>query len=205
MKHALLMILALSVALVAVGCGGGGAAKTPKETVLNMCDALKDGKESAFMACFDATDKQEKMLGAMFDMMQATMAFSDAVEDALGEEGVKAVLGEESDFDELLDIGADDLEVVEEGDTATVSRKDDAQDPLTLVRKDGKWYIDPEGMIGGDEEPTDEELEENLKQIEAMVKIYEDMAEKAGEEGMTAEKLKMELTQAMMAAFTGDE
>ena len=204
MRHALLMTLALSIALVAVGCSGGGAGKTPKDTVLNMCDALKDGKESAFLGCFDADEKQKKMLGGMFDMIQATLDFSEAVEDALGEEGVKTVLGEEGGFDEFLDIDADDLEATEDGDKATVTRKDDADDPLTLVRKDGKWFIDPAGMLG-DRELTDEDIEEELAQIASMIKVYKDMADKAGEEGMTPEKLKMALGEAMMAAFADDE
>ena len=169
-----------------------------------MCDAMKDGKESAFVACFDADENQKKMLSAMSDMFQAAVGFSDAVEDALGEEGVKAVLGEES-LDDMFDIGADDLEVTEDGDKATVTRKDDADEPLNLVRKDGKWYIDAEGMLGDSGEMTAEALEERLEQTAAMVKVYEDMADKAGEDGMTAEKLKTALMEAMMAAMMGGE
>ena len=105
----------------------------------------------------------------------------------------------------MFDIGADDLEVTEDGDKATVTRKDDADEPLNLVRKDGKWYIDPEGMLGDSGEMTAEALEKRLEQTAAMVKVYEDLADKAGEDGMTAEKLKAALMEAMMAAMMGGE
>ena len=196
MRHALLMTLALSVALVAVGCGGGGAAKTPKETVLNMRDALKSNSESAFVACFDATEKQKKMLSSVFNGAQAMMDFQDAVEDAFGEEGAEKVMGAGQAFDALLEAGTDDLEVTEDGDKATVAVKGADDDPMELVRKDGKWFI-----VFDEEEPSDEELEQQTKMAEAMAKVFRDMAKKAGEDGMTPEKLNEEMNTAMAAVF----
>lgn len=195
----LLIVVAVSLVCVGVGCSKGGAGKTPQDTVMNLKKALEKNDGKGFVACFDATEKQQKMLTALFDVAQASRKLNKAVEKAFGEEGAdKFFEGDDEPFNMLEDLSKDDLVVKEDGDKATVTMKDSDADPMDLVKKDGKWFI-----VFDMDEPSDEDMEKSMKMFEAMAGVYEDMAKKAGDDGMTVEKLKAAMGEAMMGVMAG--
>ena len=207
-----LVLLATVLMLVVVGCGGakkaatpvgcGGAKKaaTPKEAVLNMRDALADGNESAFVDCFDVDENGKKMLEAMFGMTDVMEEFKEKVTKAFSKEDAEKILGSQEDpFGELMAIKDEDIEVTlaEDGNSATCVVKGSDVDDMPLIKKDGVWLV----QLDEDEAPSDEEVEQGLKMVEIMTGVFKEMGDKAGDDGMTAEKFEEEMGQKMMAAM----
>jgi hypothetical protein len=195
-----LVLLSVALMLVVVGCGGAKKAATPEAAVLNMCDALADGSENAFVSCFDVDENGEKMLRAMFGMRDVMEDFSDKVKKAFGEEDAAKILDSQDDpFAELAALKADDLEITEaeDGLSATCVVKDSDMDEMPLVKKDGVWLIG----LDPDEVPSAEEVEQGLKMVEVMKGVFEEMGDMADDEGMTVEKFEGEMGKKMMEAM----
>ncbi|MCD4699361.1 MAG: hypothetical protein K8R91_02165 [Phycisphaerae bacterium] len=193
-KTILAVIACLSVSLSA-GCSK--KASTPKEAMENMVKAMRDGDSKAFVACFDATEDQEKVLGAMCEMMSAMMKFEEAMVDEYGEDAVKkgGSTGSLGDFKD--DKWLEDLEIKIDGDQATAAKKGE-KEPLNLVKKDGGWKIDAGDMT--DENQT-KDVDKALKMFEAMAKVTKDATDKIGKDGYTAEKINQEMGADMMKAL----
>ena len=195
-----LVLLSVALMLVVVGCGGAKKAATPKEAVLNMRDALANGNESAFVGCFDVDENGEKMLRAMFSMTDVMKDFREKVTKAFSEEDAAKILDSQDDpFGELSALKEADLEIkeAEDGNSATCVVKGSDMDDMPLVKKDGVWLI----ALDEDEAPSAEDVEKGLKMVEIMKGVFEEMGDRAGEDGMTVEKFEEEMGKKMMAAM----
>ncbi len=193
-KTMLAIIACLSVSLSA-GCSK--KASTPKEVLENMAEAMQDGDSEAFVACFDATEDQEKLLGATCEMMSAMIKFEEAMVKEYGEDAVKKS-GSKSNFSDFKDDKwLEDLEIKIDGDKATATKKGD-KEPMNLVKKDGGWKIDAKDMA---DEKQMKDLDKALKMFEAMANVTKDATDKIGKDGYTAEKINKEMGEDMMKAM----
>ena len=205
------VVLALTVLVcagLAAGCKKGtetGApeikrATTPQQTLENMQAALLKGDSEAFAGCFDASGDEAKALGAFADFMCTAAEFGQAMEKAYGEEALgEGPLGGAGA--ELMDKSwLEGVEITEEGDTATATAE--GQDtPLTLVKKDGVWKIQMEGLMGEGDAMQPGDAEKAVKMFGAMAQAMKSSMKNIGKEGYTAEKINQELGMAMMAAM----
>ena len=193
-KMMLAVIACLSVSLSA-GCSK--KASTPKEALENMAEAIRDGDSEAFVACFDATEDQEKFLGVMCELTSAMMKFEEAMVDEYGEDAVKKG-GSKSNLDDFKDDKwIEDVEIKIDGDKATATKKGQKK-PLNLVKKDGGWKIDAGDMA---DEKQVKDLDKALKMFDAMIKATKDATDKIGKDGYTAEKINKEMGEEMMKAM----
>lgn len=201
MKTRLPLILAVTLVLTGIGASAyGGAATTPQQAVMNLRDAVVKNDESAFLACFDATDVEKTLLRALFGFTQALKKFDEKTKAAFGEEAAAGLRdnGQSDPFGELAKVTKDDLIIEAEGDMATCRLKGKEEGaPMPLVRKNGVWLakFDNKGA------PPEEEVKKAVKMMEAMAKVMSDMADRAGAEGMTPEALKEEMAAKMMAVI----
>jgi hypothetical protein len=109
-------------------------ATTPKDALKNMGKAIRDGDKDAFVACFDATKDQEKLLIAMYEKTSVTMKFEDAMKKEYGKDAV-----EKSTLDKLMDDKwLEGVEIKVDGDKATATKKG-MKEAMNLVKKDGGW------------------------------------------------------------------
>lgn len=162
-----------------------------------MVKAMQDGDSEAFVACFDATEDQEKFLGVMCEMVSTSIKFEEAMVKEYGEDAVNKG-GSKSNLDDFKDDKwLDDIEIKIDGDKATAIKKGE-KEPLNLVKKDGGWKIVAEDMAG---ENQMKDLDKALKMFEAMIKVTKDATDKIGKDGYTAEKINKEMGEAMMAAM----
>ncbi len=193
-KTMLAVMVCLSVSLSA-GCSK--KASTPKEALENMAQAMRDGDSEAFVACFDATEDQEKILGVMCEMMSTMMKFEEAMVEEYGEDAVKKD-GSKNNFGDLKDDKwLEDVEIKIDGDKATATKKGEGK-PMNLVKKDGGWKIAAEDMAG---ENQTKDMDKALKMFEAMTKAMKDATGKIGKDGYTAEKINQEMGAEMMKAM----
>ena len=187
------VVLLAGVMVFAAGCGSKKAS-TPKEALKNMQKALVDGDSEAFVACFDASENQKKVLGSMCDSISTMSKFSKAMKKAYGKDAVK------SKDDDLADEKwLEDITVKIDGDKATATSKERAK-PMHLVKKDGEWKI-----LASDLLPEDQmkDVDQAMKMFKAMAKAYEDVMPKIGKEGYTAQKINEEAGKALMDAMMG--
>ena len=196
-RSILILIAVLALPVVAVAESG---ADTPAEAVLNLRDALIDGDQEAFVACFDANELEAQMLGAFFRMAEAAINLDEEVTEAFGEEAA-ATFSEDGPgdlFGELEDVTEDDLLVEIDGDAATVvlSNVDEIDEPMDLVLTDDGWLI-----TFDDEPPSAEEAEQAIRMIDAMAQVMNNVADSASDDGMTVEALKEQLEEEMMTVM----
>ena len=193
-KMMLAVIACLSVSL-STGCSK--KASTPKEALENMVQAMRDGDSKAFVACFDATEDQEKVLIALCERTSATMKFEKAMVKEYGEDAVRKS-GSKSNLDDFKDDKwLEDIDIKIDGDKATAAKKGQ-KEPLNLIKKDGGWKIVAGDMAG---KKQTENIDKVLKMFEAMIKVTKDATDKIGKDGYTAEKINKEMGEEMMKAM----
>jgi len=194
------MILAVIACLsVSLSAGCSKKASTPKEALKNMVKAMQDGDSEAFVACFDATEDQEKILGVLCELTSATMKFEEAMVKEYGEDAVKQG-GSKSNLDDFKDDKwLEDVEIKIDGDKATATRKGQKK-PLNLVKKDGEWKIDAGDMA---DEKQMKDMDKALKMFESMTKATKDATGKIGKDGYTAEKINKEMYEEMKTMMSG--
>ncbi len=172
------------VAIATTGCGPKEAS-TPKEAAKLMAEAMENGNKDQYLAQFDATEDEKKVIGAQFDMTQAMMAYHKKMKDAYGDK-----------FKGNMDINTDEIDKAEvkiDGDKATL-KMPDQQAGMDLVKKDGAWKIDLGEKLGEDPDKA-------IKMMTAQVEAYEAVMDDIGKEGETVESIGKKLMQAQMKAM----
>ena len=209
---AILVVLVGMCVLLTTGCGKEESsssskvvkksqksekAATPKDALENMADAIRKGDKDAFIACFDASDDQKKVMGAMCEMMAVMMKFEDAMKKAYGEDAVKKS-GSKGILAELKDDKwLEGITIKIDGDKATAT-KEGEKEPLHLVKKDGGWKISAGDMLSAIQM---KDTGKALKVYGAMTKVIKDATGKVGKKDYTAEKIDKEKSEEMHKAI----
>ena len=191
-----------AMALLAVGCpGGGGSMSTPQETLQTMSSAVNEGHRDQFLSCWKADANQKKLLEAMFDMSSGTMKLKQSITKAYGPDGWKkfAAASQMGDMtDNPLDpekISKAQVEI--RGDTASVSVPGMGQ-KIAMVKEAGSWLGDAKAMPQNG--PPPEQME---KMVGAMKGALDKVNAEVGKAGQTPESLAAKLQTEMMAAMMG--
>jgi hypothetical protein len=193
------LMVVLACGLLAMsGCGPGEKkAKTPKEAVEHLAAAMDEGDADAFAACFHAKPEDKPVVRAMGDFTISLMEFQKEVIDAYGEasQGSTRAGGPVQVPQPFMNMRSqlEQLEIKNEGDTATAVAPDGKGDPLTLRKVGGRWLIDLGDKLAGGKD-----REQMLKMMPKMTEAINSVREKIGKPGMTAEKVNQELGAAIM-------
>ena len=186
MRTRTLAVIALLglVAIATTGCGPKEAS-TPKEAAKLMAEAIENGDKDQYLAQFDATEDEKKLIGAQFDMTQAMLKFHKKMKDAYGDE-----------YEGDMDINTDEVDKADvkiDGDKATLKMPGQSGG-MDLVKKDGAWKID----VG---EKIAQNPEKGIKMMKAQVEAYESVMDDIGKEGETVDSIGKKLMQAQMKSM----
>ena len=176
------------------------SARTPKEALVNLGAAIEAGDSDAFIACFDASEKEEEMLGIVADFMSTAKDFEAEMVKAYGRDSVKqqgqmkmgagsmAALADKKLLDEAT------IKVT--GDTATATMEGE-KEPLKLVKKGGVWKVNVADLNMGDEK----QAKMVLMMLDAMSKAMAGARKNIGKPDYDAKKINEEIRKAMMGSM----
>ncbi len=140
---------------------------TPKGAALAFGNALLAGDSKALRATATGTEDEYKIVDALGSMVGGMKKLSDAAAAKFGKDNPITAGAKDMDIAAELDKS----EVKEEGDTATIINKSKPQekDPMKLVKKDGKWFVDLKSL------PKDG-MDQVVKMAPAMAKAAAEVA-----------------------------
>ena len=192
------------------------AAGSPKQVFQSAIDALAAGNKAAFLACFEADEKEAQLLGGIVDVIAEANKFEKAMKAKYGQDAMTKApdVEQEGPNVNVADLSQklkdkkllDNVQIEIDGDkaTATVEGKDQA---LELVKKDGAWKIRIASLIRTE---TDEEAEQAAKVMETAAKLIPAVAQafknangKIGQADYTVERINEELGQEIVGLLIG--
>ena len=191
------LMIGLACGLLAMsGCGPSDkVAKTPKEAVEHLAEAMDEGDADAFAECFDVTPEDKPVMRALGDFaatvagLQKEMVKEYGADSAGGlKSGGPGQMAQAFDKSRL-----EKLQIKIDGDTATAVMPDGSGEPMALKKVGERWLIDL-----GDKLQDAEQREQMMKMIPKMTDAIKAVKEKIGEPGMTAEKINEEFGAAIM-------
>ncbi len=178
------------------GCGAKKA-KTPKEALENMQDAIREGDIDAFMACIDATAEREEALKAFGDLTAASYEFGQAMEHAYGKGAARPF---RSFWHLANEEWLDNATIKIDGDTATTTKKG-VPETIKLVKMGDEWKIDGTSLIGSGQT---EEAKKVVKMWAFWATVMKDAQKNIGKRGYTAERINGEVGMKMLAETMKD-
>lgn len=134
----------MSAVLVAVCTMAAGSVRaadqaSPKAAALAFGNALLAGDDKGVREASTGSEADYKTVGALGTMVSAMKKMSDAAAAKFGKDN--AISKNAKDMDVAAEL--EKSEVKEEGDKATITNKTkDEKNPMKLVKKDGKWFVD---------------------------------------------------------------
>jgi hypothetical protein len=141
---------------------------TPKGAALDFGNALLAGDSKALRATSLGTEDEYKIVDALGSMVGGMKKLSDAAAAKWGKEN--PITAGAKDMDMAAELNKPTVEVKEEGDTATIINKEKQEkDPMKLVKKDGKWFVDLKSL------PKDG-MDQVVKMAPAMAKAAAEVA-----------------------------
>ena len=204
MKKVMLTVSVAVLAMLVIGCGGkdnggGGTSKVtaPQQTLENMRLAMLAGDSEGFVACFDVSPEQETMLKKFPPFAKAASEYEAEMikaygKDAMGDGAVSTDMSDMKDENWL-----ESVTITVDGDKA-VAKKKGEDSPINLIKKNGVWKIADNFLMTG---ATDEEVEQGIKMIELMTKMFSNAKTKIGKEGYTAKKIQQEMQVEVMRSM----
>lgn len=138
------MLKSIRFGMVAVMvCAMVGSARadqsTPKGAALMFGNALLAGDSKGVKASAVGSDEDFKVVDALGMMVSSMKKLSDAAAEKFGKDNPISASAKDMDIAAELDKS----EVKEEGDKATIINKTkEEKNPMKLVKKDGKWFVD---------------------------------------------------------------
>lgn len=128
---------------------------TPKATAHSLADAMSAGDKAAFAQIIDTSTDAGKSALELFSMMadvgQKQKVFLEAAAEKFGQESIDGMdqksfgpsISDVTSMKELIDAG----EVAIDGNKAVIDMGEDQ--PMPMIQKDGKWYLDAQTMMAG--------------------------------------------------------
>jgi hypothetical protein len=188
------------LALLMVGCpGGGGSRSTPQETLQTMSSALNTGNRGQFISCWKADENQKKFLDMMFDMTSAPAQLKEAIVKTYGADGWTkfSSTSKMGHMGDMSPVDADKIakaNVEVKGDQATATIPGQGHS-MTMVKEGGSWLMEakqlPQQGIPAQAKPM----------MTAMKQSYEKVLADVGKSGQTPETLAAKLDTEMMSAM----
>lgn len=161
--------------------GGGRAAGTDpaRAALVRFVTGLQEADKDAVLSCIDQTSPNgrtmARLLSPVLDVASANREFVAALTEKFGEERTEQIRSLLGGFDLTRNLGqlqvdTEKAEIEIEGDVATVSvRGQPTSRPLTLVQKEGRWYVKPPADMA----MSTEQLEMVERAVVAFGKLFE--------------------------------
>ena len=191
--------LALAAVLSVAGCDRGGPGSnnlsTPKSAVTSYADAIRRGDVAAAKAT--VTGVSPETIDVLASSVASRKRLDAAAVAKFGDEA-KSFSGDNRSGAPDVEKWVTDADVVENGDTATVTPKDHTQRGVSLKKIDGQWKIDLSATPGMDRVST------MLPMLQKMNAANEELAsEIAAGKYPTVKEAKAAQAQKMMASVMG--
>jgi hypothetical protein len=194
-----LRLVTLAAVLSVAGCDKGGPGSnnlsTPKSAVTSYADAMRRGDVAAAKAT--VTGVNSETIDVLASSVTSRKRLDAAAVAKFGDDA-KAFSGQNRSGAPEVEKWVADAEVVENGDTATVTPKDHSQRGVSLKKIDGQWKIDLSATPGMDQMST------MLPMLQKMNAANDELAsEIAAGKYPTAKEAKAAQAQKMMASVVG--
>lgn len=191
-----LIPLIVVLMFVLVGCEPGqesAPAATPMQAIRQLHDALDAGDEDAFLACFDATEDDREFLHVVFDYDQTIRNFDRKTVAAFGRKVQH--LPVEPSFVIATNLPPEDLIWSQTDEYATCQSETYRELGVELRLRANGWLILP-----SHEEITPEDIRDTRILYGAFTPVFNEMADRANEEGMTLQTFRQEFDRKFSAA-----
>lgn len=170
--------------------GGGNGAETPQAAFQTFIEALKTGNKQEFLSIAQTSETSRPVAEAIVEFAGALAEFHRKIKAAYGEEALKLFHGEEGDpFGPFEDYDVSQLHVEQEGDRATATVPNE-KEPLDMVRKDGRWYVDLTQMLAPEDREQAEQIATQFRETAA---AYHKVIPDIGQPQVTAEDIQKKL------------
>lgn len=178
--------------LAAAGTARAADQSSPKSAALAFGTALVAGDNKAVREVSKGTDAEFKTVDALGTMVGAMKKLSDVAGEKFGKDN--AISKGAKDMDVKAEL--EKSEVKEEGDNATIVNKEkDDKNPMKLMKKDGKWFVDLSSL-------PKQGMDQVVKMAPAMSKAAGEVAgEIKADKYKTAEEAQQALGTKMLAAM----
>lgn len=142
---------------------------TPKGAALDFGNAIQSGDSKALRAVTIGTEDEYKAFDAIGMVVGAMKKVSDAAAEKFGKDNpISASASKNADI--AAELNKPEVEIKEDGDKATITNKaNDSKNPMTLVKKDGKWFVELKSLPRGD-------MDQVVKVAPVMSKIATEIA-----------------------------
>lgn len=171
---------------------GAAGANTPKEAAEAFSKALAGGDKAATLATMSIEPADRELVEAMLDMMLALDALGKDVEKAYGKDATAKFAG--GPAEPLKPEVIARAQFKETGDRAAmIDPNVPDKEPLTFVRKGGKWLVD-----GAADLPPADKRSAALAAVKEFNQSVPGIKAKIGKEGSTAETIMEEVMGALM-------
>ncbi len=169
---------------------------TPKQAVISFGEALSSGNAEDAKAAVVPDQLALDLVTAMADIAKGTEKLRVSAVKKFGEEG-NQLAGEQMDMKADMEKLKEAEEKID-GDTATVTMKDQPESAITLKKIEGKWKLDAGAMLGDD-------ARQMLPVFKAMGRVFPDVATEIDDGkhetiASARQALQAKMMQAMMGA-----
>jgi hypothetical protein len=140
-------IVIATVACVSLCTGralAGPDLSTPKAAAMSFADALQAGDVAAAKTAAVGDAQNQDLVSTLAEVAAQNAKLREAAKAKFGEEASKKIAKKMTS--EELAKQLDEAEIKENGDTATITSKENPGNPLTLKKVDGQWKVD---MLSG--------------------------------------------------------
>jgi len=211
MKKLSAVCLAVAMTLMNCRCDSGSPeprpAKSPRDLVIRVGEAMYEMNKPEFLACFSGNDAEMKAIGSVADLGAAALRFRGAFIEAYGEQQwesfqdpKKGPKQANATLDLLTKAELEEMKRANiriEGDRAFCSGPKESSEVVMVKHADG-WLIEASSFLPPGAEP--EALSDVMTRLAAAVSKVQEVI---GREGITVEDIDAELARAMADVMFG--
>jgi hypothetical protein len=185
---------ACAAIMAASGCGPQKA-KTPRQALENMRQALVYGNGKRFAECYVADAEQKKFIAAACDYLKVSAEFEKKLSAAYGTNAMQGASARSRNIFIQLAKGKtlDDMQIKSDAATATATWTN-LSPPLSLVKEAGLWRIRIDGLAP----PFANDMAEALATTVALTDFTKQGIAKIGKPGQSAAKIQEDIRMAML-------
>ena len=166
--------------------------KTPQDALKTFVECFNNGDRKNFLGLISGSPYTSEVMLIVFDYTAAAKSFNKAVMDAYGSEAAQKAIKGYPPAPSMFDSWRDKLNTMEfkQKNNIATCIVPDKLNPLTFIRKESKWYVDPNIVVLDTNKDTIEMLRGSMPKMTQAIK---DAQKKVGQAGVTAQSLGEEL------------
>lgn len=172
---------------------------TPAAALNKFVNALRAGDGERVVQVVIGAEEQKPFFIAMAQSTKAVLDFDKVAGAKFGNSWLEAQAATEdfsiASMSNTLDQYETSVRIETSGDRAVATPSQQPGQPLNLVKKDGKWFIQPDDAMPSDAQ----EIAEGVRMYDALRDSFTRAQARIEEPGMTPEKLNAELAREILA------